>query len=44
MHEGARRHPRTLEKPASKFKLWQMFDNEEWKGMSPLPCPFEGDD
>lgn len=40
MHEGQRRHPRTLEKPASKFKLWQMFDNEEWKGMSPPRCPF----
>lgn len=42
MHEGQRRHPRTLEKPASKFKLWRMFDNEEWKGMPPLPCPLRG--
>lgn len=39
MHEGQRRYPRTLEKPASQFKVWQMFDNEEWKGMSPLPVP-----
>lgn len=37
--KGQRRHPRTLEKPASQFKVWQMFDNEEWKGMSPLPVP-----
>ncbi|KAK1831957.1 MM3350-like domain-containing protein [Podospora conica] len=33
MHEGMRRHPRTLEKPGAKFKLWQMFDNEEWKDL-----------
>ncbi|KAK0750720.1 MM3350-like domain-containing protein [Schizothecium vesticola] len=32
MHEGQRRHPRTLQKWADKFKMWQMFDNEEWKG------------
>lgn len=32
MHEGRRKHPRTVEKHAQQMKLWQVFDNKEYKG------------
>lgn len=32
MHEGRRRHPRTVEKNSEKYKLWQLFDNTEYQG------------
>jgi hypothetical protein len=32
MHEGRRRHPRTVEKSSEKYKLWRLFDNAEYQG------------
>lgn len=32
MHEGQRRHPRTLEKSSSAYKLHQLLDNAKWQG------------
>ncbi|KAG7286825.1 hypothetical protein NEMBOFW57_009142 [Staphylotrichum longicolle] len=32
MHEGRRRHPRTLEKNSGKWALWKLFDKAEYQG------------
>jgi hypothetical protein len=32
MHEGRRRHPRTVEKSSVKWPLWRLFDNAEYQG------------
>jgi hypothetical protein len=32
MHEGRRRHPRTVEKNSAKWPLWKVFDNAEYQG------------
>ncbi|KAK3375624.1 hypothetical protein B0T24DRAFT_571961 [Lasiosphaeria ovina] len=31
VHEGRRRHPRTIEKPSEDFKLWQLFDDPKYQ-------------
>ncbi|PHH91991.1 hypothetical protein CDD83_9438 [Cordyceps sp. RAO-2017] len=31
MHEGIRCHPRTAEKKADSYKLWQLFDDEQYQ-------------
>ncbi|KAL2015283.1 hypothetical protein VTK56DRAFT_5908 [Thermocarpiscus australiensis] len=31
MHEVMRKHPRTVEKKAGDYKLWQMFDNAQYQ-------------
>jgi len=33
MHEGMRRHPNTTEKKADKFKLFEMFDDAQFRGV-----------
>lgn len=30
MHEGQRKHPRTVEKDSQDFKLWQLLENAEY--------------
>lgn len=32
MHEGRRRHPRTVEKMANKWELWRLFEKAEYQG------------
>lgn len=32
MHEGQRKHPRTVEKRADKYALYQFFEDGRWKG------------
>lgn len=32
MHEGGRRHPRTVEKKAEDWRLWQLLEHKDYKG------------
>jgi hypothetical protein len=42
VHEAIRKHPRTEEKKAETYRLWQMFDNLEYQSRLTSCCISQG--